>query len=79
MTTPIYHEFLTRIRDTFPAPVSDRLYDAYFIFSIVRPRAGCVTSPVSISAPTCAARGRHLARPASHARAGNPLAGHESP
>ena len=28
MTTPIYHELLTRIRDTFPAPVSDRLHAA---------------------------------------------------
>ena len=36
MTTPIYHELLTRIRDTFPAPVSDRLHDAYFVFSIMR-------------------------------------------
>ena len=36
MTNPIYHELLTRIRDTFPAPVSDRLHDAYFVFSIMR-------------------------------------------
>ena len=36
MTRPLYHERLTRIRDTFPAPVSDRMHDAYFVFSILR-------------------------------------------
>ena len=36
MTNPVYHELLTRIRDTFPKPVSDRLHDAYFVFSIMR-------------------------------------------
>lgn len=36
VTRPPYHERLTRIRDTFPAPVSDRKHDAYFVFSIMR-------------------------------------------
>ena len=36
VTKPPYHERLTRIRDTFPAPVSDRKHDAYFVFSIMR-------------------------------------------
>ena len=36
MTNPIYHELLTRIRNAFPAPVSDRMHDAYFVFSIMR-------------------------------------------
>ena len=36
MTNPIYRELLTRIRDTFPVPVSARLHDAYFVFSIMR-------------------------------------------
>ena len=36
MTDPTYHELLTQIRDVFPAPVSDRLHDAYFVFSILR-------------------------------------------
>ncbi len=36
MTNPIYHELLARIRDAFPAPVSDRMHDAYFVFSIMR-------------------------------------------
>ena len=36
MTNPIYHELLTRIRAAFPAPVSDRVHDAYFVFSIMR-------------------------------------------
>ena len=36
MTGPTYHEHLTRIRGTFPAPVSDRMHDAYFVFSILR-------------------------------------------
>ena len=31
-----YHQRLTRIRDAFPAPVSDRKHDAYFVFSILR-------------------------------------------
>ena len=33
---PLYHERLTRMRDAFPAPVSDRKHDAYFVFSILR-------------------------------------------
>ena len=36
MQEPRYREHLTRIRDTFPAPVSDRTHDAYFVFSILR-------------------------------------------
>ena len=36
MPTPLYHERLTRIRDTFPSPVSNRMHDAYFVFSILR-------------------------------------------
>ena len=36
MTDSTYHELLTQIRDVFPAPVSDRLHDAYFVFSILR-------------------------------------------
>ena len=36
MTNPIYHELLTRIREVFPAPVSARMHDAYFVFSIMR-------------------------------------------
>ena len=36
MTDPLYHERLTRIRDAFPAPVSDRKHDAYFVHSIMR-------------------------------------------
>lgn len=31
-----YHALLARMRDTFPAPVSDRKHDAYFVFSILR-------------------------------------------
>ena len=36
MTNAIYHELLTRIRNAFPVPVSDRMHDAYFVFSIMR-------------------------------------------
>jgi glutamate/tyrosine decarboxylase-like PLP-dependent enzyme len=36
MTTPPYREILAKMRDTFPAPVSDRMHDAYFVFSIMR-------------------------------------------
>ena len=36
MTDSTYHELLTQIREAFPAPVSDRLHDAYFVFSILR-------------------------------------------
>ena len=36
VTEPLYHERLTRLRDAFPAPVSDRMHDAYFVFSILR-------------------------------------------
>ena len=36
MHEPHYREYLTRIRDTFPAPVSDKNHDAYFVFSILR-------------------------------------------
>ena len=31
-----YHALLARMRDAFPAPVSDRKHDAYFVFSILR-------------------------------------------
>ncbi len=36
MSEPRYHERLAGIRDAFPAPVSDRMRDAYFVFSIMR-------------------------------------------
>ena len=36
MNEPRYREHLTRIRDTFPAPISDRKHDAYFVFAILR-------------------------------------------
>ena len=36
MSEPRYRERLTRLRDTFPAPVSDRMRDAYFVFSIMQ-------------------------------------------
>ena len=36
MKEPSYREHLTRIREDFPAPVSDRKHDAYFVFSILR-------------------------------------------
>ncbi len=35
-TTPVYRERLTTLRNAFPAPVSDRMHDAYFVFSIMR-------------------------------------------
>ena len=31
-----YQEHLASLRDAFPAPVSDRKHDAYFVFSILR-------------------------------------------
>ena len=31
-----YQVHLARLRDAFPAPVSDRKHDAYFVFSILR-------------------------------------------
>ena len=36
MADPLYRERLIRMRDAFPAPVSDRKHDAYFVFSIMR-------------------------------------------
>ena len=36
MTQRPYQELLARLRDAFPAPVSDRKHDAYFVFSILR-------------------------------------------
>ena len=36
MANATYHELLTRIRNAFPVPVSDRMHDAYFVFSIMR-------------------------------------------
>ena len=35
-TTPVYRERLTTLRNAFPAPVSDKMHDAYFVFSIMR-------------------------------------------
>jgi L-2,4-diaminobutyrate decarboxylase len=34
--TPAYREVLTSLRQSFPQPVSDRVHDAYFVFSILR-------------------------------------------
>ena len=31
-----YREILTSLRQAFPQPVSDRLHDAYFVFSFLR-------------------------------------------
>ena len=36
MDEPPYYARLARIRDAFPVPVSDRMHDAYFVFSILR-------------------------------------------
>ena len=36
MNDPAYYARLARIREAFPAPVSDRMHDAYFVFSILR-------------------------------------------
>ncbi len=36
MTSPAYQSLLQQLRTTFPAPVSDRMHDAYFVFSILR-------------------------------------------
>ena len=36
MTERPYNELLKQMRDAFPAPVSDRKHDAYFVFSILR-------------------------------------------
>ena len=36
MNEPPYYARLARIREAFPAPVSDRMHDAYFVFSILR-------------------------------------------
>jgi glutamate/tyrosine decarboxylase-like PLP-dependent enzyme len=36
MSKPIYREQLKQIREAFPSPRSDRLHDAYFVFSIMR-------------------------------------------
>ena len=36
MTQRPYQELLGKLRDAFPAPVSDRMHDAYFVFSILR-------------------------------------------
>ena len=35
-STTLYRENLAKLRDAFPAPVSDRMHDAYFVFSIMR-------------------------------------------
>ena len=36
MNEPSYYARLARIREAFPVPVSDRMHDAYFVFSILR-------------------------------------------
>ncbi len=36
MTGPAYQSLLSQIRQAFPQPVSDRLHDSYFVFSIMR-------------------------------------------
>ncbi|MEZ6061442.1 MAG: pyridoxal-dependent decarboxylase [Planctomycetaceae bacterium] len=36
MGTPAYHSILNQLRSAFPAPVSDRMHDSYFVFSILR-------------------------------------------
>lgn len=36
MSKPAYQQQLKRIREAFPSPKSDRLHDAYFVFSIMR-------------------------------------------
>jgi len=35
MTVP-YHQILEGLRQAFPQPVSDRMHDAYFVFSFLR-------------------------------------------
>src|SRR4029453_7785198 len=35
MTAP-YHDIVSQLRTAFPAPVSDRVHDAYFVFSFLR-------------------------------------------
>ena len=56
MTNPVYHELLTRIRDAFPAPVSNRMHDAYFVFSIMRAldQVDSMKSEVPLLGRTCA-------------------------
>src|SRR4029079_16633817 len=34
--TPAYQDLVAQLRTAFPAPVSDRLHDAYFVFSFLR-------------------------------------------
>jgi glutamate/tyrosine decarboxylase-like PLP-dependent enzyme len=34
--TPPYRELVAQLRTAFPAPVSDRMHDAYFVFSFLR-------------------------------------------
>ena len=34
--TPSYKDIVSQLRTAFPAPVSDRLHDAYFVFSFLR-------------------------------------------
>ncbi|MEX0937107.1 MAG: pyridoxal-dependent decarboxylase [Pirellulales bacterium] len=36
MLEPLYHSLLAQIRQAFPQPVSDRMHDSYFVFSIMR-------------------------------------------
>jgi hypothetical protein len=36
MPQPAYHALLSQIRQAFPQPVSDRMHDSYFVFSIMR-------------------------------------------
>ncbi len=56
MTNPVYHELLTQIRDAFPAPVSNRMHDAYFVFSIMRAldQVDSMKSEVPLLGRTCA-------------------------
>ena len=35
MTVP-YQDLVSQLRTAFPAPVSDRVHDAYFVFSFLR-------------------------------------------
>ncbi|HUR33625.1 MAG TPA: pyridoxal-dependent decarboxylase [Vicinamibacterales bacterium] len=34
--TPVYQQIVSQLRTAFPAPVSDRVHDAYFVFSFLR-------------------------------------------
>jgi len=34
--TPAYQDLVAQLRTAFPTPVSDRVHDAYFVFSFLR-------------------------------------------